>query len=242
MAAGGRIGECRLCGATPVRLTDEDVYSSWLRRHVGSTLKTPDQLMPRKLIIRACHDCNGDLARKFEDPVAPLLKPLVLGEPVTFTPKQAQKVASWLWLKDIEYVLMRDVTYRHGSAVGPMTSAELHQFRGYLEVLRRTLAPPDGYVVRVGVIGHSADPLTLANDEQPFIRPDFLEVYSGITSFNHLGRAVFQTTLTGPRASKQLADDVLADNRTALMWPADDPVVLPTVRLRSTKSSVGGAS
>lgn len=202
----------------------------WLRRHVGRELKHPDQLMPPRLTVRACMDCNADLGHKFENPAAPLLKPLVVGHLAEFAPAHLRTVAAWLWLKDIEYVLMRDVTYERDQGEKPMTEATLAEWRDNLRALRRTVRPPEGYVARLGVIGHSADPATHAST-RPFVRSDFTALYQGITSFNHVGRAVFQTTRTGSRAAAMLAAEISLDDRTDLLWPVNGTITVPTTRL-----------
>ncbi|MDT0215523.1 hypothetical protein Q9R29_16660 [Rothia sp. ARF10] len=186
--------------------------------------------MPPKLTVRACMECNADLGQKFENPAAPLLKPLVVGDLAEFTPAQLRSVAAWLWLKDIEYVLMRDVTYERDQDEKPMTEATMTEWRHHLRNLRRTVRPPEGYVARLGVIGHSADPATHASI-RPFVRADFTAHYRGITSFNQVGRAVFQTTLTGSRAAAKLAAEMSLDDRTDLLWPADGTIAVPKMRL-----------
>lgn len=230
MGKRGRRGECRLCGEVR-QLTYEDVYPTWMRKFVRRNLMAADQRVPDKVTLRACNDCNRELGEKFENPVAPILKPLVAGQRVTLDPDELRTVASWLWLKDIEYVLMRDTVWRHGAPGTPITSSDIALWRCRLNDLRRTMAPPLGYVARLGVIGGSRDPSNSTSPD-PFVPADFVTEYTGITSFNHFGLAAFQTTLADSDMAGDLVAALAQDERTYVLWPAQaTPITVPLVRL-----------
>src|SRR5690349_7249775 len=91
--------------------SDEDVIPKWitrlLRKHEGErvTMKTTrfghephDQLTGETIqkVGNVCSNCNNGWMSRLEEDVKPILMPMMLGNPVTLTATQQERITTWM--------------------------------------------------------------------------------------------------------------------------------------------------
>lgn len=117
------------------------------------------QQMPSQL-LSICRRCNSEMGEKFDDPTAPILKPMMDGYEVTLTPQAQVRVATWL----LKYVLLGTLQIIVNPKTGTLQQDE--PLRKYLaDRLRHMLmtrTPPPGTFVRIAAVNMSdATPLSV---------------------------------------------------------------------------------
>lgn len=218
------LGWCYLC-ARWSELTDEDVVSTWVRR-VLKTMHDPTHDLPPRYLMPLCGPCNNALGNQFENPAAPILKPLIRGETVTLTPQQQKIVASWAVMKDYEFAMARDVFF---TADGPVVASprERERYRPSLVRLMMDGVPDPNTSVRIGTVGFTTSP-----DLTPFIPRDWDREWIFMSSLNPIGLLVVEGVEGG--GSTDIADFIAhtaSDDRLTRIWPplAHDVTIRPTL-------------
>lgn len=210
-----RSGECVLCGNHAL-LQDEDIFPTWARNELIANLADAlvDNQLPQRVILRASEPCNSGLGREFENPVAPILKPLARGAQATLDREQMALVAAWSWLKTIEYVLGRDVLW---TAQGRTThtARSLALWRGELENLRRDRRPPRGYLLRLATIGSPTSDLPYRS----FTPEGWGQQHADLTGLDGVGLLMFETRRTNRENAAKFIQVTRADSRASLVWP-----------------------
>lgn len=212
-----RPGNCTLCGQHAELLEEEDVFPTWARNELQAELaESPvDGQWPPRVLLRACADCNRGLGREFEDPAAPVLKPLARGERRTLDRDQMADVAAWAWLKDIEYILGRPHLWTQQEGRTALSERSRAFWRGELASLRATRRPPRGYVLRLATIGSPAE----GTPYQPFTPEGWRQQHAGLTSFNGVGLLVIESMRTSQENAARFIECTRHDTRAALVWP-----------------------
>ncbi|MEP9382942.1 hypothetical protein [Nocardioides sp. KR10-350] len=111
---------CPICGER-AQLTFEDVIPTWLRKE---SLKAwqGDGPLPARVKVRICRGCNESLGRKFESPLAPILKRFVSGAPVVLDGATQVSIGAWIAKTSVLGLLMRE---QAGSEIGRTAAVEL---------------------------------------------------------------------------------------------------------------------
>lgn len=191
--------------------------ATWLRRrvHTSELAESPigDQ-WPEKILLPACESCNRGLGSEFENPVAPILKPLARGETRTMDQNQMRLVAAWARLKDIEYVLGRPCLLTDDGRV-PFTDSNIAYWRGQLAELRATRTPPAGYVLRLALIG----PVEHTSSPRPLLPSGWGREHAVMTSLNSVGLLILESLRTDTQNAGSFYAHTRPDTRATLVWP-----------------------
>jgi hypothetical protein len=127
---------CRRLGP----LTNEDIFPTWLRKEVLSTLSEGRTQAPPRIKVRICETCNKTMGQKFEQTAAPLLKTILAGEALSLTPKVQQVLSAWLTKTALLGCLAGSRAHLWG----------YHLLGTLIDDLIRTGLPPVQTVVRIG--------------------------------------------------------------------------------------------
>jgi hypothetical protein len=213
-----RPGECALCGEQADRLLAEDVFPTWARNQLQTELaETPfDGQWPSRVLLKACEDCNHGLGREFEDPAAPILKPLVRGERKILDREEMAIVASWAWLKDIEYILARPHLWTQQEGRTTLSDRSRSYWRGQLADLRAKRRPPRGYVLRLATVGSPADP----GSYRRFAPYGWRPAHARLSSLNPVGLLIVESMRTSLENAARFVEGTRHDTRAILVWPA----------------------
>jgi hypothetical protein len=170
---------------------------------------------PPKVILRACSACNRGLGEEFENKVAPILKPLMAGGRHFMSREQMALVGAWAWLKDIEYVLGRNVLWTTQGQAGH-TPRSLAHWRGQLASLRRERRPPRGYIVRLATIGSPSD----GTPYRPLTPDGWRQEHAHLVALNGVGLLLIESRLTTRENAAEFIRATRTDTRATLVWPA----------------------
>jgi hypothetical protein len=160
-------------------LTDEDITPTWARKHlIRSYGPFPGAQAPRRHKFRICMQCNGQLGRRFEEPVAPILKHAIDGIKLRLSMADQRAIGSWV-VKTTMLTCLADSTpqeWGHGIA------------REIVQGMLKTGVPPINSSVRLGIINDSsadAGPARYIGNLLPVGRmPEF--AFFSLTSMGHL--------------------------------------------------------
>lgn len=97
---------CPICGDR-TQLTFEDIVPTWLRKETLQLSGRSGQLPPR-VKLRICRDCNEELGRRFESPLSPLLKRMVIGDTVMLDSAAQGSIGAWIAKTSLLSLLMRE--------------------------------------------------------------------------------------------------------------------------------------
>ncbi len=212
-----RSGICALCGQHADLLEEEDVFPTWARNELQKVLaESPiDGQWPPRVVLRACGDCNRGLGREFEDPAAPILKPLARGERLTLDREQMAVIAAWAWLKDVEYILGRPNLWTQQEGQTTLTDRSRTHWQEQLAELRATRRPPRGYLLRLATIGSASEggPFT------SFIPDGWRQDHADLTTFNGVGLLVIESIRTTRENAARFIECTRRDTRVTLVWP-----------------------
>lgn len=212
--------QCPLCRRQG-KLTDEDVMPLWLRRAIlaqwGEELAERKQLPP-KMILRVCLTCNQLMARRFEAPSAPLIKPLVQAAPSRLTPRDRVLIARWF----IKTGLLLDLRQE--------TRPRMQDFLRFLlaHLLFGDGNPPPGTSIRVGACDVILDRPTLvpytAVDEHPGDVSYLLEGHplptTVLGTVGNFGRLAFEVQLGVPgQGVESFVQSVQRNDALLRIWP-----------------------
>lgn len=211
-----RAGECALCGQHADVLEEEDVFPTWARNQLQAELaESPvDGQWPPRVKLLACADCNRGRGSEFENPAAPILKPLARGEGQTLDRDQMAIVAGWAWLKDIEYMLGRDTLWTQQEGETTLSDGSRLCWRGELAKLRSTRTPPPGYVLRLAVLGGASDEAC-----QRFLPLGWRQEHARLTSNNGVGLLVIESMVTSEENASRFVESTRDDDRATVVWP-----------------------
>ena len=126
--------------------TKEDIVPQWARRRFANFGHYPGGL-PSEL-VPMCSTCNGDFASNFENDAAPLMGPMVAGEPIgsgvhaLLTPSQQEVIGRWV----IKTLLLTYLARSDGPA------DKLEVTRQILCDMKIRKTPPAQSLVRIGTI------------------------------------------------------------------------------------------
>ena len=160
--------KCIFCGQTGVRIkiTREHTFPNWINKVLTRAVVGPDITYERSIqqgpqagtvntwkanevadntIRTACEPCNTGWMRRWEDAVAPIITPMIKGEPAQLTVDQQLVVATWAAMKAavFEYVWSEDTI---------LTEADR-------DVIRTQGRPPASVQVRLAAIESAGSPL-----------------------------------------------------------------------------------
>ena len=160
--------KCIFCGRTgaSIKITREHTFSDWINEVltvtvVGSDITYERSIQPgvssrnrehvackggcRPYRPGVCKDCNTGWMKLWEDAVAPLIEPMIKGQPVHLTVDQQLTVATWAAMKAavFEYVWSDDTI---------LTAADR-------DVIRTQDRPPANVQVRLAAIESDGTPL-----------------------------------------------------------------------------------
>lgn len=135
-----RVGPCPLCLELRSR-NDEDLMPSWARLEALRLVPPKDlRFYPPRLKLRICTACNDNMARRYENGAAPLVKPMMRGAERSLSAGEQRDVSLWA----IKTVLVFGI-------------ADKFKHRVDYEVWRQLLlrmtdkdVPPGGSSVRIG--------------------------------------------------------------------------------------------
>ena len=212
-----RRGTCALCGVYTGDLEREDIFPTWARKLLKNELaESPvSGQWPEKVLLPACGSCNGGLGSEFENPIAPILKPLARGETQTMDKNQMRLVAAWARLKDIEYILGRPYLLTDDGQV-PFTDSNIAYWRSQLTELRATRTPPPGYVLRLALIGPAAD----TSPHRPLLPSGWGREHAVMTSLNSVGLLMLESLRTDAHNAGSFDAHTRHDTRATLVWPS----------------------
>lgn len=197
-------------------LEKEDVFPTWARKELQSQLADAplDGQWPPRVILRACKGCNEGLGREFEDPAAPILKPLMQGEINELNRAEMAILGRWAWLKDIECVLGRPTLWTLQGQV-THTDQSLAFWRGELAKLRATGRPPRGYVARLAVV------CTTGNGSfQSFVPTGWRrEQHVHLAALNQVGLLLIESLVTTRANAARFVELTRHDSRATVVWP-----------------------
>jgi hypothetical protein len=97
--------ECPLCLGRRHPSTVEDYLPQWLRKADLTARPVPaGEQLPEKFKTRICKKCNAHLGKKFENPAAPLLKPVVGSDAtLTWDADDQATIAHWFIKTNLMY-------------------------------------------------------------------------------------------------------------------------------------------
>lgn len=216
-----RPGICALCGQHASLLEEEDVFPTWARNELQAALaESPtDGQWPARVVLRACPDCNRGLGKEFEEPAAPILKPLARGERLTLDADQMAVIAAWAWLKDIEYILGRDHLWTQQEGETTLTNRSRTHWQAQLSELRASRRPPTGYIVRLATLGPVVEDAHYRRFLPDGWRPD----HAQLSTFNGVGLLVIESVLTTPENAAVFIECTRRDSRANVVWPRQHP-------------------
>ncbi|HEY9565975.1 MAG TPA: hypothetical protein VIR30_19590 [Nocardioides sp.] len=169
---------------------------------------------PEKVVLPACEPCNGGLGREFENPVAPILKPLARGISQTLDRDQMRLVAAWARLKDIEYILGRPYLLTDDGRI-PFSESNLAYWRKQLTDLRATRKPPRGYVLRLAILGAADE----TSPYRRFLPNGWGRKHASMTSINAVGLLVLESLRVDAHNAAAFNLHTRHDSRATLIWP-----------------------
>jgi hypothetical protein len=160
--------KCIFCGRTgaDIKVTREHTFSNWInvvlpasvvgpdityersiqhRPQAGTVITWPAKVVADHTIRAVCKDCNNGWMKRSEDTVAPLIEPMIKGQPAQLTVDQQLAVATWAAMKTavFEYVWSVDTI---------LTTADR-------EIIRTQDRPPASVQVRLAAIESDGTPL-----------------------------------------------------------------------------------
>ena len=160
--------ECIFCGRTgaDIKITREHTFSNWINKVLPEAVVGPDITYERSIqqgpqagtvntwpasvvadhTIRAvCKDCNNGWMKRWEDAVAPLIEPMIKGQPAQLTVDQQLTIATWAAMKAavFEYVWSEDTI---------LTAADR-------DTIRTQDRPPASVQVRLAAVELDGSPL-----------------------------------------------------------------------------------
>lgn len=211
-----RSGQCALCGNHAELLEQEDIFPTWARNELKAALADSpiDGQWPPRVVLRACADCNRGLGREFEDPAAPVLKPLARGETKLLSRSEMATIAAWARLKEIEYVLGRPVLLTQQGQVSH-TDHSLAYWRRQLSALRGTRRPPSGYVVRLALVGSPTD----AASYRSFTPHGWRQEHAALSALNGIGLLLIESLRTTSANADRFLEHTRRDQRATQVWP-----------------------
>jgi hypothetical protein len=137
---------CIFCGriGADIKITREHTFSNWINEVLPAAVVGPDityersiqhgpqagtvNTWPAKVVadhtVRAvCKDCNNGWMKRWEDAVAPLIGPMIKGQPAQLTVDQQLAVATWAAMKAavFEYVWSEDTILTAADVPPPST-------------------------------------------------------------------------------------------------------------------------
>lgn len=160
--------KCIFCARTgaDIKITREHTFSDWINEVLPAAVIGPDityersiqhgpqagtvNTWPAKVVadhtVRAvCKDCNNGWMKRWEDAAAPLIEPMIKGQPAQLTVDQQLAVATWAAMKAavFEYAWSEDTA---------LTAADR-------DVIRTQDRPPASVQVRLAAIELDGSPL-----------------------------------------------------------------------------------
>jgi hypothetical protein len=147
---GPKLGWCYLCRKHG-EITAEDVVPTWLRKTI-QTIVGAGTRMPPKYLMPLCRPCNHALGKQFEEPTAPLVRRLIAREHTTLTVAEQETLASWAFLKDLEFAMARVAIYQIDGIVKKSGPQEREPWRQQLLALVSTGQPPADLSLRIGIV------------------------------------------------------------------------------------------
>lgn len=166
------------------------------------------QQHPRRLKLRICVSCNSEMAVRYEQTTADLLKPMVRGRDVTgLSPKAQSLIGRWI-IKTTLLFIIRDAI-----PTGVDHRRESHA----LVQMNRGALPPDGFSVRIAQFLAEDDPSDRPGDglrgsldgAQPL----------GLFAFHTLGRLCMEVVAGPPNRTLDFIDRTQDDGRLLRVWP-----------------------
>ncbi|TGN65395.1 hypothetical protein EXE59_16610 [Nocardioides eburneiflavus] len=118
-------------------------------------------------------------------------------------------------MKDIEYILGRPVLWTQREGQTALTDASLAYWRGRLAELRATRKPPEGYVVRLAILGSPQEGAAY----EPFAPDGWSQDSAYLTSLNGIGLLIIQGIHTTPANAIQFVEATRNDLRATSVWP-----------------------
>ncbi len=160
--------KCIFCGRTgaEIKITREHTFSNWINKVLPAAVVGPDITYERSIqhgpqagtvntwpasvvadhtIRDVCKDCNNGWMKRWEDAVAPLIEPMIKGQPAQLTVDQQLTIATWAAMKAVvfEYAWSEETI---------LTAADR-------DVIRTQDRPPASVQVRLAAIELDGSPL-----------------------------------------------------------------------------------
>jgi hypothetical protein len=214
----GSLRPCLFCGATGVKLTNEDVYPRWLRGSLGlqgevtfkrSSDWTPIRSAPTlELRLREiCAACNNGWMHDLETAFRSLMAPSLLGAPVVLNEADRSVVATWTMKTWV--LLVRALKHIQGDIVLP-------EF--YYRWFRDHRTPHPYLQVWLGIINAlPEDLLTFVSTKVVGIPP---QPPVGVLGVFTIGQVLFQVYVPMPSTPEIYGLGVVQPNAPLIpIWP-----------------------
>lgn len=172
----------------------EDAQPDWLRRKLIES--SPDFANTRREIVRICEPCNTYFARNYENPAAPLLKPLIDGEAVTLRAGEQALIGKWITKTALMRLLRLGRDPRLGSDSRALDAADKLRF-----MMERGM-PPHATSVRIAKIDQRDSVLSEELPPAPDIRPRLV-----VSTFGAIGYLHTETLIGDPDVIRQLESE-----------------------------------
>lgn len=190
-------------------LNDEDVLPDWARSEAFDIFPPPEaRSYPPRIKLRICIDCNTTMARRYEDRVAPLVKPMMWGKDRHLTEGQQAHVGRWMLKTSLLLGILKII--ESGGDPGPTRQTLVHM----LDVD----VPPDGSSVRIGRFTAGK---RMHNEKARMAKllpggaPKGL-VSAGVSSFANV---VFEHLMGDPRSIDSFVAGTKRSDRLIRIWP-----------------------
>jgi hypothetical protein len=215
-----KTGWCYLC-LTFGEITDEDVMPKWMRKTLRKLATDPTAPQPPKFLMPLCRPCNNGLGNRYEQKVAPIVRPLMMGSAITLDTDQQLLVASWAVLKDMEFAMAREYIYSF-DGITRTSVRRRERWRTALRMLLRDDRPLPITSVRVGAL------MGLGVTDGRLFPEDLDPLDAFLTSVFPVGSGVFETVTAGDGDNAFLEgfiEQTANDERLIRIWPPQQPVV-----------------
>ena len=215
---------CRICGTSETRRwTEEHAYPDWLRRFSRGVLEYVEDVadMPphwqnklSKLVLKpVCIECQERLNETFEKDAADLVKSLIVGLELIFTPRQQVLVAGWFVKTALIVSLARSVkdpNYPQGGSPDARKVA--------LQRMLQTGVPPAGVVLRLAYTPPDKEPTPGRKRFPPPGFPGGFRYDKSIilSTWLALSETTVGVTEKGAAAFVRATEN---DDRFVLLWP-----------------------